>query len=429
MSEYTDLLNQLPVPDHTPDFWAQLETQLTATSPDNTLPTEPSFETTDVDFDFGTPDPAPDQLAQRRRTRRWILTATTTAAAIVAIIIGLNALTEDTAPSPVVNEPPPSADDVGLGTRSVVSPLVEMSTLLAERSDVELFSVSVDEAEADYWRLMALTRFENEIWRRSSDFEAARDAVDGAVDPTVPSRTVTQEITISALGNIYLPAAFELSRVVDDGGVNLEYEVATGALVIEQGLDVIPSGLTYVIESQVPDHDPASFPADASEGLGDKFIAEYTQLPTQCESGEVTAETGCWPSGITAEAERIVDDAGATTDHERARALQNFFLDPTLFTYDLDVALEHNVDDVNTFLTIGRGYSEQFASAFAAMARSLEIPSRVAVGFTWGDWDEASGGYVVSGRHAHAWPEVYFSGVGWIVFDPTRVGAAATTPT
>src|SRR5690606_9757212 len=27
--------------------------------------------------------------------------------------------------------------------------------------------------------------------------------------------------------------------------------------------------------------------------------------------------------------------------------------------------------------------------------------------------------YVVRGRHAHTWPEVYFDGVGWVAFEPT----------
>ncbi len=147
-------------------------------------------------------------------------------------------------------------------------------------------------------------------------------------------------------------------------------------------------------------------------------MREHTQLPDACGADEETALTGCWPTGVTAEAERIIADAGATTDHERVLALQSFFLD-TDFVYDLEVDLEHNINDMNAFLTIRRGYCEQFASTFAAMTRSLGIPARVAVGFTWGDWNAARAEYVVSGRHAHAWPEVYFSGVGWVIFDPT----------
>jgi transglutaminase-like putative cysteine protease len=307
----------------------------------------------------------------------------------------------------------------GPETRAVLSPLVEVAAQLIEQTDLELFSVKVDRSQRDYWRLMALTTFEDEIWRRSSNFDEARGPVESDISPTVPTRTVTQEITIAALANIYLPAAYEVSNIIDDGGVGLEYETATGALVVDRRLNQVPRGYTYTIESQVPDYSPEDLPDQASVGLDRGFVDELTQLPADCKPDESTVGTGCWPPGVSAEAQRIVTEAGATTDLERVQALQAFFLDPSRFTYDLDVALEQSVDDMNTFLTIGRGYCQQFASTFAAMARSLGIPTRVAVGFTWGDWDEARQEYVISGKHAHAWPEVYFSGIGWIIFDPT----------
>jgi hypothetical protein len=61
----------------------------------------------------------------------------------------------------------------------------------------------------------------------------------------------------------------------------------------------------------------------------------------------------------------------------------------------------------------------------ALMARTLKIPARVAVGFT-------PGASISGGRHevrlhdAHAWPELYFEGTGWVAFEPTpatRTGA------
>jgi len=52
------------------------------------------------------------------------------------------------------------------------------------------------------------------------------------------------------------------------------------------------------------------------------------------------------------------------------------------------------------------------------MARSLGLPARVAVGFTPGDLGQ-DGLFHVFGRHAHAWPEIYFDGIGWVAFEPT----------
>src|SRR5205807_8236081 len=79
----------------------------------------------------------------------------------------------------------------------------------------------------------------------------------------------------------------------------------------------------------------------------------------------------------------------------------------------------HGDDALQRFLFVTkRGYCEQFAGSFAAMARAINLPSRVAVGFTPGQ-QVAGDSYRVLNRHAHAWPEVYLSGYGWVAFEPT----------
>ena len=53
------------------------------------------------------------------------------------------------------------------------------------------------------------------------------------------------------------------------------------------------------------------------------------------------------------------------------------------------------------------------------MARTLGIPSRVAVGFTPG-LQGLDGWYGVLGKNAHAWPELWFGeAIGWVPFEPT----------
>ena len=150
-----------------------------------------------------------------------------------------------------------------------------------------------------------------------------------------------------------------------------------------------------------------------SRGLGDVYKRQ--QLPEPCAEGSADP---CWSASVTELALEIT--ATGTTDLQRAQLLQNHFLDPAAFTYDLSVARNHDVDTIEDFLfEVKRGYCEQFAAAYASMARSIGLPARVAVGFTWGEWDDGRAAYVVSGKHAHAWPEVYFADVGWVAFDPT----------
>ncbi|HEU0294760.1 MAG TPA: transglutaminaseTgpA domain-containing protein [Anaerolineales bacterium] len=77
-----------------------------------------------------------------------------------------------------------------------------------------------------------------------------------------------------------------------------------------------------------------------------------------------------------------------------------------------------------------KGYCVYYASAEVVMLRSLGIPARMAVGFTQGTGatDDLEGGpvqsfeissFTVRKKNAHAWPEVYFPGTGWVEFEPT----------
>jgi hypothetical protein len=69
----------------------------------------------------------------------------------------------------------------------------------------------------------------------------------------------------------------------------------------------------------------------------------------------------------------------------------------------------------------------QFASAMAVMARTLGIPSRVAVGFLPGK-KTADGSYEITLQDAHAWPELYYEGVGWVRFEPTPATRVQSVP-
>jgi hypothetical protein len=108
--------------------------------------------------------------------------------------------------------------------------------------------------------------------------------------------------------------------------------------------------------------------------------------------------------------------AGARSTYEAARLLQGWF--QREFDYSLEIQSGHGTSAIESFLRQRGGYCEQFAGTYAAMMRTLGIPARVAVGFTPGIELE-TGVFAVQGRHAHAWPEVWFDGVGWIGFEPT----------
>lgn len=107
----------------------------------------------------------------------------------------------------------------------------------------------------------------------------------------------------------------------------------------------------------------------------------------------------------------------AVTRLQQALDLQAWFRSAS-FRYSIKTSLPSS-DWLLSFLTIDRkGDCRQFAWAYAVLARLLGIPSRIAVGYT-------GGAVIGAGRHevttadAHAWPELYFPGYGWLRFEPT----------
>ena len=67
------------------------------------------------------------------------------------------------------------------------------------------------------------------------------------------------------------------------------------------------------------------------------------------------------------------------------------------------------------------GSAQQFAAAFAVLARALTLPSRVVVGYKLNPTAVQAGRPIaVRPRDIHAWVEVHLTGLGWVPFDPTN---------
>jgi len=66
-----------------------------------------------------------------------------------------------------------------------------------------------------------------------------------------------------------------------------------------------------------------------------------------------------------------------------------------------------------------RGYCQQFSGAMALLMRMDGIPARVGVGFHPRFYQATSAQWIVRAQDAHAWTEVFFSGIGWVSFDVT----------
>ena len=118
---------------------------------------------------------------------------------------------------------------------------------------------------------------------------------------------------------------------------------------------------------------------------------------------------------------------------EAAMAIQEHFR-ATSYTYSLDLpgpvqdeaGRLVQYDPITHFLKTRTGYCVQFATGMVMLARASGIPARMAIGFLPGALDK--GVYTVRAADAHAWPELYFEGVGWLRFEPTPPARSGQAP-
>ena len=315
------------------------------------------------------------------------------APAVVAVAIAIAALAGFIGPRLPGADAAPLYETRGRGggVTEVVSPLVDIRSRLTNRSDSELFQVRAS-AES-YWRVSALPEFDGTIWGlperplQSTDDLLAR--------PRSGTEELRQQITIVELGGSLVPAAPDPFQA--SGPTDLRWVAATSTLVTVDG--ALELGDVIDVVSASPRFDPAVLAAATATDAGDPI---YAELPDDLP--DVVAET----------AEELT--AGSTGAYDSALLLQGWF--QTEFEYSLDVQSGHGNNAIENFLRDRVGYCEQFAGTYAAMMRTLGIPSRVAVGFTSGTQTDP-GVYSVLGKNAHAWPEVWFDDIGWVAFEPT----------
>ena len=269
-----------------------------------------------------------------------------------------------------------------------------------------------------YLRISVLNRFSDNEWSSGDrDLPAPSSARDGELPPTSgPDRqradrrrsTTTSQITDDFIST-WLPTQAPISRIEPR---------ATGAttsrrmdfMAFDDDLDT--AGMTYTMTAVVPDYD-ASRLADAPGRPTGLTGAQFTELPTDLPA--------------------IVREHGDRGDRRRADPVPEGRGAPAVlpprgrFDYTTDGAAGNGSDTLEAFLdpdTDGclTGYCEQFAAAMAVMARSLDIPARVAIGFLKPE-QVGPDTWVYSAHDLHAWPELYFPGAGWVRFEPTPPAA------
>ncbi|MFC8426045.1 DUF3488 and DUF4129 domain-containing transglutaminase family protein [Streptomyces sp. NPDC057236] len=293
----------------------------------------------------------------------------------------------------------------GGGTISAVNPLVSLRDSLNQDEDRQVMSVRSEMTDVSdlYLRIVSLDDFDGTTWKPS---KRSITTVPGGTFPTPPglgpdvARTEigTTISTADSYGQDWLPMPYPPSGVSIRG--NWRYEPVGMTLVGDHGQNT--RGLTYEVRSLHVQ--PTAEQLAGAPQPPPALEREYTELPDSL------------PAVVSRTAREVTE--GATNAYDQAVKLQEYFTLYGGFEYDTEVDVGSGSQAIARFLRDKQGFCVHFSFAMASMARSLGIPARVAVGFAPGT-RQPDDTIAVTLRDAHAWPELYFEGVGWTRFEPT----------
>ncbi len=312
---------------------------------------------------------------------------------------------------------PGAGEGDGDGTQGtqLINPVLNLKRDLTQGADIDLVTARTT-ANPTYLRLSVLDEFTGSVWRpspRGRDAAAALDqplpGAEGLTSRVQTTQTAWSIQVSKQFQTTWLPVPYPTTRVADVAG---QWRANPSTLDITSLDGRTAAGYSYRLNALVVA--PTKAQLASAPYLTGPLAEKMTALPDGM------------PPVFAKTARRVT--RGSQTNYERAVRLQRWFRDAGGFSYTTAAQPGTGMSTLANFISINRtGYCEQYATAMAVLARELGIPSRVVVGFLR---PETSGDLsVYSTRDLHAWPELFFAGVGWVRFEPTPGVRAATVPT
>ncbi|MFC5503543.1 DUF3488 and DUF4129 domain-containing transglutaminase family protein [Lysinimonas soli] len=303
-----------------------------------------------------------------------------------------------------------SADQTASGgVATGVNPLINLGDDLRRGAPVTAVTYTTSTDQGMYLRLATLDDFDGRSWSPTLIAPTTRNSIARFPEPAgltsaVARKRVSASVEVGGIQGRWLPVPYPASKVSGaDGNWFWEPE---GLSV--RSADSNVGGQKYTVDFLAVKPDLAQLrAANTSADVSKSYLSLPAELP------QIIRDT----------AQQVAGSAG--TNYDKALALQDYFRS-SLFTYSTTAPVAQGYDGtgadvVAEFLQKKAGYCVHFASAMAIMARALGIPSRVAVGFQPGQPSLQDGTtvFTVSTHDLHAWPELYFAGIGWLRFEPT----------
>jgi transglutaminase-like putative cysteine protease len=290
---------------------------------------------------------------------------------------------------------------------------VDLARSLANPSTAPVLTYTTNAPIATPLRVGVLSTYANGTWSpEQPDVRFAQRTTvptPSELDPSVPRDTYRIAVDTS---HVEAPQIAAPTPVVRGDLDQVEWGLDRGTSVVTVNRSASSYSFTYL--ALRPSEDELAKPR---EEPGLRSSADLTVDPASA-----SLVRSIVASVVPANASRI----------DAARAIQRYLRNDGGFSYSLTLPdgvkgksgrIEHP-DPISLFLRTRVGYCVQFATAMVMMARESGIPARMAVGFLPGRLSQ--GTYTVRASDAHAWPELYFDGIGWLRFEPTPSSAQAT---
>jgi protein-glutamine gamma-glutamyltransferase len=332
------------------------------------------------------------------------------------------------------------------------------------REGTTLMNVASDRPH--YWKAQSLDSFDGFRWYRSADIDQPRLGAETAFD-RFSSEGVrwdyheyndawdeTIEFTVRSLSSDLVLGA---GVTYDVDGIRADPSGDGTTRLI--GGEVLRKGDTYTVEAIAPDPTAKQMRGAPQGFTSSGWIGRYTAitLPNPGESategvglqGDAAREAAAdlretvfvplrgsqIPSDGSAAA-RALESSGYARMYELTQELTA----DQRTEYDAVKAIERHLQNnyvyservptrplplMGFLFQERRGYCQQFSGAMALMLRMSGIPARVAAGFSPGSYNRDTKEFRVRDLDAHSWVEVWFTGIGWVPFDPTPAAAPA----
>ncbi|MCR2791860.1 DUF3488 and transglutaminase-like domain-containing protein [Microbacterium sp. zg.Y625] len=349
-------------------------------------------------------------------------------AGVGAAAVGIGAIAVVVAITVTPLLPTPTARPAagGLGATMTIDPSLNLGHDLRQPVSVPVLNVRSNTPVPPYLRVATLSSFDGAQWRpdrvRTLPLEAVGEGDDGGegegqggggfgeveVDESLRVTAYRTTVEVTNLSSSWLPVAYP----------------AVGVTGLDDAWEAMPYNRTVVSDS-------ATTQGQVYEVLTHLPRPTREQIRATTAGGTVlrdaTYDLPDVPMDIITQTTLEVT-AGAETDYDKLVALQSWFRGSD-FTYSLRAPVQQGfdgsgIDAIEQFLLSRQGYCVHFASAFAVMARTLDMPSRIVVGYLPGTGNgevvDGETEYQVTSDQLHAWPEVHFAGVGWVPFEPTK---------